>query len=235
VCIALLIVWVTVPDPIEGWAVLLEVNDYSWEYKDLPVDFVDIERIEDMLILHGWSKSHILTEKDSVTPYTLQRALRIVRSQVDSNDIVLVYMGAHGGYIRHDLHWETLFPELWDALPTENKVLLVDSCSAGAFLPQDTQGYMGIASVSNGESAWTGLPEEQLPLIGFIFTYFLCDSLKEQASIEEGFAESVPRVRAYMKDVVYPAFKDQFPPQEYYNLPEFIPHFMTTFYPFFYY
>jgi hypothetical protein len=218
VCIALLILWITIPDPTEGWAVLLEMNDYPRGYKDFPIDFVDIERIEEILILHNWNQSHIIKEKDTVTPGTIERAFRIVQSHVDSNDIVFVFIGAHGGYIRHDLHWETLFPELWDTLPTENKVLLVDSCFAGAFLPRDSQGYMGIASVSGGESAWAGLPEEKLPIEGFIFTYFLCESLKEQVSIEEGFAQAVPRVRAYMRDVVYPAFKDQFPPQTYYNL-----------------
>ena len=217
-CVILLVIWTQVTNPVEGWAVLLEMNDFPPGYTDLPVDFTDIERLQEMLLVHGWDPSHIMVRKDDITTDTVKKGIQFMVSHADRNDIVFFYIGSHGDYIRHDLQWNTLFPGLWDIIPSENRVLLIDSCFAGEFLPESPRGYMGMASVSERESAWAGLPEEQLPIIGFIFTHYFCDSMKNQPSIEEGFAYTVPKVRIYMRDVVYPAFKEQFSPDTFYNL-----------------
>ncbi|MBU7000222.1 MAG: caspase family protein [Theionarchaea archaeon] len=204
-------------NPVEGWAVLMEINDFPEGYGDLPVNFIDIERMVNMLAQYGWQENHMMIRKDEITPETVKEGLDFLEKNADSNDIVLFYIGAHGGYIRLVLKWNEIFPPLWDEISTEKKLLLVDSCYAASFLPE-SKNFIGIASVSPDESGWAGLPEEGLPLIGFVFTYYFCESMKGDISVEEGFAEAVPQVRAYMKDVVYPQFKDVYPPEQYLNL-----------------
>lgn len=221
--IAVMVILVTVGviqtrDPVEGWAVLMEINDFSEGYGDLPVDFVDIERMQNMLVHHGWQKSHIWTKKDEVTPETVQEGLEYLKRNADHNDIVLFYIGSHGGYIRHELEWNDTFPSLWDEIETEKRVLIIDSCFSGSFLPESDKPYIGIASVSPEETGWAGLPEEGLPIIGFVFTYYFCESMTDTVSVEEGFENTVVNVRAYMRDTVYPAFKEVYPPETYHNL-----------------
>lgn len=217
VCIALLILWVQVTDTTEGWAVLLEMNDFPPGFTDLPVDFVDIDRVEHMLLRNGWNQSHIMIVQDTITQDTITESIHFLVSNADENDIIFYYIASHGDYIRHDLQWNTHFPTLWESLPSRKKILMVDSCFAAEFLPL-CSGYMGIAAVSERESAWAGLPAEQLPVKGFVFTYFFCDSMTSHTSVEMAFAETVPKVRSYMNHVVYPAFKDTFPDHTYYNL-----------------
>ena len=204
-------------NPVEGWAVLMEINDFPEGYSDLPVDFVDIQRMQNMLTQYGWQENHMMIRKDEVTPETVKEGLDFLKKNADNNDIALFYIGSHGGYIRSVLKWNEIFPPLWDEIPSEKKLLLVDSCYAASFLPE-SKNFIGIASVSPDESGWAGLPEEGLPLIGFVFTYYFCESMKGDLSVEEGFAEAVPQVRAYMKDVVYPQFKDVYPPEQFLNL-----------------
>ena len=204
-------------DPVEGWAVLMEINDFPEGYSDLPVNFVDIQRMQDMLVQYGWQEKNMMVKMDEITPETVREGLNFLKKNADSNDIALFYIGSHGGYIRFVLRWNEIFPPLWDEIPTDKKLLLVDSCFAASFLPE-CENYIGIASVSPDESGWAGLPEEGLPLIGFVFTYYFCESMKGDISVEEGFENTVPQVRKYMKEVVYPQFKDVYTPEQYLNL-----------------
>jgi hypothetical protein len=213
VVIVLLVIWSIRPDPVEGWAVLMEMNDFPGGYEDFPVDFVDIQRMQDMLLSHGWQKDHIMVKKDNITQKTVEEGIEYL-NHADKNDIALFYIASHSGYIAHDLNWNSVFPPLWDQVNT-TKVLVVDSCDAGSFLPGTG---MCIGAVSSGETAWTGLPEEGLPLIGSVFTYYFCGSMTGTVPVEEGFEKSVPEMRDYMKEVVYPAFKEKYPPEDHHNL-----------------
>ena len=205
-------------NPVEGWAVVLEVNDYPEGYEDLPVNFVDVQRMQDMLEFHGWQRSHMIIGRDEITRETVKEGIDFLKKNADSNDIALFYIGAHGGYIRHELDWSNTFYPLWDDIKTGKRMLIVDSCFAGSFLPESENPYIGIASVSAEETAWAGIPEEGLPIIGLVFTYYFCESMKRDVSVEEGFQQAVPQVREYMKEVVYPKFKDMYSPEQYYNL-----------------
>jgi hypothetical protein len=209
----LLIVGMGTGDPVEGWAVLLETNDFPEGYTDLDVDFVDIERMQEMLTYHGWQEGTIKIKRDGITPETVKEGVEYLM-KADENDIVLFYIGSHGGYIRRDLQWNEIFPPLWDNITAEKKVLIIDSCYSESFLPESDTG-ISIASVSAQESGWAGTPEEGLPIIGFVFTYFFCESMKADISVEEGFAKTGVQVAEYMKEVVYPAFKDVYPPERY--------------------
>lgn len=205
-------------DPVEGWAVLMETNDFPEGYSDLPVDFVDIQRMEDMLEYHGWQKEHMWIQKDGITPETVKKGVEYLKKHADENDIVMFYIASHGGYIRHDLKWNDTFPFLWDEIACEKRLLIIDSCYAASFLPESENPHIGIASVSAEESGWAGIPEEGLPIIGFVFTYYFCESMRDHISVEEGFERCGPHVREYMKTVVYPQFKEVYPPEDYYNV-----------------
>ncbi|MGC1122976.1 MAG: caspase family protein [Candidatus Methanofastidiosia archaeon] len=202
-------------DPVEGWAVLMETNDFPGGYTDLPVGFVDVERMETLLQYHGWQKSHILVKRDNITPQAVREGIEYLQG-ADQNDIALFYICSHGGYLRYDLKWNSLMPPLWDSITSEKRVLIIDSCYAGSFLPESERSYIGIGSVSPEELGWAGIPEENLPITGFVFTYYFCQSTRG-VSVEEGFEKTVPQVKQYMQEVVYPAFKDIYPP-EYYNI-----------------
>lgn len=216
--IVILLVVAASDDPAEGWAVLIETNDFPEGYADLPVDFVDIERMQDMLVYHGWQKDHMITRKDGITPETVKEGLEYLKMNADENDVILFYIGSHGGYIRHELRWNETFPLLWDEIAAEKRVLIIDSCYSGSFLHESDTPYIGIASVSAEESGWAGVPEEGLPIIGFVFTYYFCESMKGDIPVEQGFYQTVPKVRDYMREVVYPAFKDVYSPEDYHNL-----------------
>jgi hypothetical protein len=204
-------------DPVEGWAALLETNDFPEGYSDVPVDFVDIERMQEMLVYHGWEKDHIIVYKDGLTPDIVREGVHHLL-KADENDIVLFYIASHGGYITRELQWYTVFPPLWDEIATDKRVLLIDSCFSEMYLPDSDRPYLGIASASERETAWAGIPEEGLPIIGFLFTYYFCESMTNTISVEEGFTKTVPKVQDYMKEVVYPAFHHIYPPQTYQNL-----------------
>jgi hypothetical protein len=202
-------------NPVEGWAVLLETNDFPAGYTDLPVDFVDIERMQDMLEYHKWQKNHLCIKKDGISPEIVKEGIQYLEENADANDIALFYICSHGGYMRHDLQWNRMFPSLWDEIRTENRVLIIDSCYAGSFLPESDRPHIAIASVSSEESGWAGVPEEGLPIIGFVFTYYFCDVMKDDISVEEGFARTVPHVKEYMQTVVLPEFQGVYPPEDY--------------------
>jgi hypothetical protein len=158
VVIVLLVIWSIRPDPVEGWAVLMEMNDFPGGYEDFPVDFVDIQRMQDMLLSHGWQKDHIMVKKDNITQKTVEEGIEYL-NHADKNDIALFYIASHSGYIAHDLNWNSVFPPLWDQVNTTGTV-----------------------------------------------------------PVEEGFEKSVPEMRDYMKEVVYPAFKEKYPPEDHHNL-----------------
>jgi hypothetical protein len=202
-------------DPVEGWAVLMETNDFPEGLVDLPVDFVDVKRMQDMLLYHGWQKSHIMVKKDGITQETIKEGIEHLKN-ADKNDIALFYIASHGGYLRYGLRWNEAFPVLWDEIKTDKRVLIIDSCYSGSFLPESDRSHIAISSVSAQELGWVGVPKEGLSVIGFVFTYYFCESMKSDVSVEEGFEKTVPLVREYMKEIVYPEFKDVYSPKYYF-------------------
>lgn len=213
--VASILISATFKNPVEGWAVLMETDDFPEGYTDLPMGFVNVERMEELLQYHGWQESHILERRDNITADTVREGIEFLQG-ADHNDIALFYICSHGGYVRYDLQWNTLMPPLWETVTSEKRILIIDSCYAGSFLPESESPYVGIGSVSAEELGWAGLPEENLPITGFVFTYYFCESTRG-IPIEEGFEKAVPQVKQYMQEIVYPAFKDLYPP-EYYNL-----------------
>ena len=208
------------PGPVEVYAVLAEKDDYKdVGMSDLLVDYIDIIRIREKLESLGWPAENI-TELREFTRESLMVELDRLENQVDSNDLVLVYITAHGRYLSDEIVWRGFFPEEWEEIPSTNKVLIVDSCQAAKFTRQ-LNGELGlaIAAVDEDEYGWKGIEKEGLPIVGGIFTYYFVEALTNpaadgdgQVSVQEAALVAEKAQREYMHEVVFavPEFVDMY-------------------------
>jgi hypothetical protein len=211
-------------NPIDGWAVLADKNDYSdVDMTDLPLDYINLERIRQVLIDAGWREDHIL-ELLEFDQTSLREALKWLAEQADENDLVFAYISSHGLYLYQNVHWEDFILMDWVMIKGAARVLILETCRAGAFTPTlkyDTKPHLLIGAVGNDEDAWAGLEEEGLPIIGSIFTYYFTTAFTDPeadgdgdgaVSIQEAALYAEQHQRAYMHDVVFevPEFKEMF-------------------------
>lgn len=183
-----------------------------------------------MLRSFDWAQDHILVKKDAeVTQDAVIEAIDWLAEHADSDDLIVFLIAAHGSYITNELRWHETFPDLWASLATSRKLLIVDACHSGeisstavygSIVPPsertDGAGEPGIAlaCVAYDEYAWVGIPEENDPIVGSPFLYYLVPAFNAEAadrngdgavSIEEAFAAAVPPTRTYYRDVVFGA------------------------------
>jgi hypothetical protein len=160
---------------VNGWAVLAEKDDYSdVEMTDLLVDYVNITQLHQQLLDAGWQESHIheLREFDREA---LQGDLDWLAENADQDDIVFLYMAAHGKYLREVVTWDEFFATDWEQIPSHRRLLVIDSCQAADYtgaVSGDPAPYLTIAAVAGDEYGWSGLEEEGLPIIGGVFTHY---------------------------------------------------------------
>lgn len=204
------------PDnPVEYYAVLAAKDDYSdVGMTDMLVDYIDLQRVQDALVGLGWDleQMHILKGFDQAA---LQAELDWLEENTDQNDLVFFYITAHGTYLRQNINWAGFFPEQWAEIPSHNRVLLVDSCSAAEFTDQingDPNPHLSIAAVDSDEYGWKGLEEEGLPIVGGIFTFFFAEALTDPSvdtngdeliSVQEAVFVAEEKQREYMHEVVF--------------------------------
>ena len=111
------------------------------EHMGLPEEGLDIDEHMDnirrslmrqALEISGWNPDHIhdLREFDRET---LQAELDWLEESADENDIVFLYVSAHGSYLRKTISWPDFFPGEWQQIPSHRRLLIVDSCSAAEF------------------------------------------------------------------------------------------------------
>jgi hypothetical protein len=205
-------------NPREGWAVLLEMDDYPGTGSDLPTGFSDLQKWQSTLATLGWQTHHIQVYQDSITQSVGEVALNFLTQNADANDVVIFYIFAHGSWILNDMDWTEWFPSLWQSLASQEKLLVVSACGSEAIInpvKTDPAGHVHLASSRIGEYSWAGLPEERLPILGDIFNHFLTNALVNSSAdvdtdgevvVEEAFALAVPLTREYISSVVFPAF-----------------------------
>jgi hypothetical protein len=227
-------------DVVNGWAVLAEKNDYGDIdiLGDLPVDFINTSRLRQMLEDVGWAPDHIRELRD-FDRETLADGLDWLAANADEDDIVFVYVGAHGGFylpeetvgldpmsrIRTDMaKWDEFFPVEWKQIPSHRRLLVTDSCFAARYtsaISDEPSPYISVAAVAGDEGIWWGLEEEGLPIIGSVFThYFAAAFANPEAdtdadgliSVQEAASLAEAQQRAYMHDVVLavPRFVESF-------------------------
>jgi len=211
-------------NPVEGWAVLAEKDDYKdVKMEDLPVDYIDITRMRQTLEKSGWNPDHIheLREFDRET---LQAELDWLEGNADKNDIVFLYVTSHSGFLIDVLKWRVFFADEWAQIPSQRRLLVVDACRAAnvtyATL-SDPSPHLSIAAVDGNELAWKGIEEEGLPIIGGVFTYYFSAALHNpnadsdgdgMVSVQEAALMADEQQRPYFHDVilVVPEFVDMF-------------------------
>jgi hypothetical protein len=157
-------------DVVNGWAVLAEKNDYGDVdiLGELPVDFINTSRLHQMLEDVGWAPDHIRELRD-FDRETLADGLDWLAANADEDDIVFVYVGAHGGFylpeetveldplsrIRTDMaKWDEFFPVEWKQIPSHRRVLVTDSCFAARYtdaISEDPSPYISVAAVAGDE------------------------------------------------------------------------------------
>ena len=52
---------ITYDESVGGWAVFLEMNEFPEGWSDLPVEFINSERMQTTLFSLGWQSDHMYT------------------------------------------------------------------------------------------------------------------------------------------------------------------------------
>jgi hypothetical protein len=198
-----------------GWAVLAEKDDYDdVDMTNLPVNHIGITQMRQALVDSGWDPDQIrdLREFDR---HSLEEGLDWLAEHADQDDIVIVYVAAHGQYLRDTLNWGGFLPPEWAQIPSHRRLLVIDSCQAANYtsaVSADTAPYLTIASVAGDEYGWSGLEEEGLPIIGGVFTHYFAAAFGNPGadadgdglvSAQEAAMMAEDQQRAYMHDVVF--------------------------------
>lgn len=202
-------------DDVDGWAAILEMNNFPEGWSSLPVDFINSEMVSNVLVDLGWQSDHMYVKHDNLTMYCVKEAVEWLINNADSNDIALFYISTHGGWMRREILWNDWFTSEWRKLDTSKRILMIDTCSAGEFtepVNNDPKPHISLGHCSAGEVAWAGVEEEGLPIIGGVWTYYfthaLCNSTADSdenglVSVEEAFDFSTPLVQRYMNETVF--------------------------------
>ncbi|SHK12059.1 caspase family protein [Paramaledivibacter caminithermalis] len=234
--------------PAKTWVVLMEMNQFPQGFTDIPVDYINSERMKDMFVKLGVEEDHILVKKDDMSLEAVKDSISWLDENSQQDDLVFFYIATHGSWLREKLNWNKLLAPKWKALDRDNKILIVDSCNAAEFIePFKNEKASGISIAAAGadELGWWGVEEEGLPIIGSIWlNYFTQAVFNKEAdsnddkliTIDEAFEYTTPQVQKYMKEEVftvaefvkvwhsigqYPEKSDGYPnPVLYNNLPE---------------
>ncbi len=207
---------------VNGWAVLAEKDNYDdVKMTNLPIGYTNTLQLRQVLLNLGWQASRI-REVREFDQASLRQSLDWLAKNADADDIVLLYVAAHGKYMSDVVKWSDFIAADWAAVPSQKRVLLMDTCQAGALtaaVKGDSRPYLSVAAVDQGELGWSGLEEEKLPIIGGVFTHFLAAAFDNpkadadgngQISVQEAARLAETQQRAYMHDVVLavPQFLD---------------------------
>jgi hypothetical protein len=202
-------------DKVDGWAVLAQKDDYSdVEMTDLLVDYIGITAMRQVLEDAGWEPDHIhdLREFDREG---LLHDLDWLAESADEDDIVFLYVAAHGRYLRDILEWNQFFADEWEQIPSHRRLLVIDSCQAANYtgvISGDASPYLSIAAVAGDEYGWSGLEEEGLPIIGGVFTHYFGEAFGDPSadtdengliSVQEAALMAEEQQRSYMHGVVF--------------------------------
>jgi len=200
---------------IEGWAAILEMNNFPEGWTDMPMDFINSEMVSNTLMELGWQSDHIYVKHDNLTMWNVKEAVEWLANNTRVNDVALLYISTHGSWMRGEILWNQWFPSAWQEVNTPRRILMIDTCSAGEFtepVRNDPEPHVSLGHCSAGEVGWAGLEEEGLPIIGGVWTYYFTNALFNSTadsdknrfvSVEEAFNFSTPLVQKYMNETVF--------------------------------
>ena len=199
---------------VNGWAVLAEKDSYDdVKMTNLPIGYTNTLQLRQVLLNFGWPASRI-REVREFDQASLRQSLDWLAKNADADDVVLLYVAAHGKYMTDVVKWSDFIAADWATVPSQKRVLVMDTCQAStltAAVKGDSRPYLAIAAVGEGEYGWSGLEEEKLPIIGGVFTHYFAAAFANpkadadgdgQVSIQEAAHLAETQQRAYMHDVV---------------------------------
>jgi hypothetical protein len=178
------------------------------------VGYIGIRQMRQALEDAGWDPDQI-RDLEEFDREALQDGLDWLEESAAEDDLVLVYVAAHGRYVRNVLEWHAFFAAEWAEIPSERRVLVMDTCQAAEYtdaVSGDPAPYLSIAAVDADEYGWSGLEEEGLPIIGGVFTHYLASALGDDSadadgdgcvSVQEAALVAEEEQRRYMHDVVF--------------------------------
>ena len=200
---------------VQGWAVLAEKDNYDdVEMTNLPVGYIGITQVHQLLLDSGWQESQI-HEAREFDRESLTAELDWLAENADQDDLVFVYVAAHGRYLQDVLVWSDFFDKEWEEIPSYHQVLMIDSCQAAnytATISSDPEPYLSVAAVAGDEYGWSGLEEEGLPIIGGVFTHYFTLAFQDpeadtdgdgQVSTQEAALWAETQQRTYMHEEVF--------------------------------
>ena len=213
---------------VDGYAVILEVDDYEDDAKDIDIDYINRDRIVDVLTELGWAEENMIVMLDrDVTVDAVKDAMSWLMERVTQEDLVLIYASGHGyEYMGQVVGLGWALPPLWQMLPTDRKLFVMQSCHAGEItgsvmyegfvLPEQRAEAaavlapgLALASCMYDERSMTGM--KGTPVVGGYMTHFLCGALGDMSldkngdsfvSVEEAFPETYLRTREHYKEAI---------------------------------
>ncbi len=200
---------------VQGWAVLAQKDDYDdVDMTNLPVNYIGITQMRQVLEDSGWDMDHI-RELREFDRETLLDDLDWLEENADEDDVVFLYVAAHGKYLSDVMLWGEFFAAEWAQIPSHRRLLVIDSCQAANYtgaVAGDPLPHLSVAAVAGDEYGWSGLEEEGLPIIGGVFTHYFAAAFDDpdadtdedgMVSVQEAALMAEGRQRAYMHDVVF--------------------------------
>ena len=194
------------------------VNTYALFFDQFP-HIVENETLcssiefKNSLIELGWQDEDIslFLGEENITEEILLEKLNYLEENVDENDLVFIYITAHGHtYIRDILDFNDWFHQEFDEINTSNKIIFIESCFSGEFIRNFYGKLFAMGSVGEYSYAIAYTPDNgtwtlsEPPFVGGISSHFWAKTIKDLnadtsgdgvVSIEEMYDYSLPLIR----------------------------------------
>jgi hypothetical protein len=157
------------PATFQQWAVIVGIADYV-ELRPIDGPPVSARRMQDVLTDSGWNGSHIRLLIDrQATRSAIAEAVDWMKQNAGSNDVCLFYFCGHNrggdgeqcicpvdslssGYSDIDIGESVL--DGWLSGIEARKVIILDTCNAGAFADMSVPNTVVLAECELGERCW---------------------------------------------------------------------------------
>ena len=163
-------------------------NNYDCNANEFKNSLIDI----------GWSSDSFsyLYGDDSITIANLKEEMDKLEDTVDKNDVVIVFFATHGYLCLRDiLDFNYWFHKEFLEIPTDYKILLIDSCHAGEFIEPLLQystenSFYAMGSVAANEFGIAFVPEDsdegwpysEREFYGIISSHFWANTLTNSSA-----------------------------------------------------
>ncbi len=212
-------------NPVETYAVLFD----QFPYDDNGTTVCSAIELKSTLLNLGWNEENIslFLGDENITKTIFLEQLNYLEQVVDENDLVFIYVMAHGHtYCRDVLEFNTWFQTEFFQINTKNKIYLMDSCYAGEFVRNFYGTCFAMGSVGEYEIAIGVFPGEngtwvlsEPPFAGGISSHFWAKSLTNidadtsldgVVSLQEMYEHSLPAIRECYNETfeLYPDLAD---------------------------